>query len=104
MGYFDGFTSSLFRLDSSGQRVYAPLGRWGSVYVVSDTDAPRIERIWRRFYQGMLGILLILGIVWHWTWKLILLAPVACLAAVGLAFFVSRSLPRSSTSWSDLQL
>jgi len=102
MGYFDGYTANLFRLDGQQRRVITPWGTRGAVYLVAtEAQAERIVRAVRRAYQVMLpvviGSVLLLG--WRWMIALGLLWLVGFYLTL---YSVTRGLPRSEDRVRDL--
>src|SRR4051794_30068525 len=102
MGYFDGYTANLFRLDGQQRRVIAPWGNRGPVYLVpTEVEAERIVGAVRRAYQVMLplviGSVIVLG--WRWTVGLGLVWLVGFYVTLHR---VTRGLPRSEERARDL--
>ena len=102
MGYFDGFTANLFRFTKEGDRMIAPFGSLGNVYMVPrDSDAARIVRAVRRMYQLMLVVIVVPLVVFGWRWSL-------AFAALWLAAFycvmhlATRKLPQAGLKVRDL--
>ena len=102
MGYFDAYTANLFRATRDGQRVFAPLGKFGAVYTVpSDEEAGRIARVARRLYQLMLAGIVGVQIVLGWRWNLV--CGVLWLAVFyGVLQREARRLPRTALRVADL--
>ena len=98
MGVFDGFGPNLTRNGPEGDRFYTPFGRFGAVYRVADDEtAGRITRDWRAFGGTLVAVALIgapmIGLA---SWHLVLLAPVAAIAAIPFAAWAGRGLTRST--------
>jgi hypothetical protein len=102
LGYFDGVTANLFRHDTAGRRYYTPLAKWGPLYEVDDPGAGRIARDWKRFYQAMFFLILGLGIITSWTWKLLWLAVPLGLLAIPFGYWTARGLRRGDIAYDAL--
>ena len=102
MGYFDAFTANLFRSSRAGQRVFAPFGKFGAVYLVpTDADAARLSAVVRRMYQLMLPGLIGIQIALGWRWNL-LFGPVWLVAFWGVLYREARKLPRTDLRAGEL--
>ena len=102
MGYFDGYTANLFRVDGRQRRAFAPWGNRGPVYLVpTDVEAERIVRTVRRAYQVLLAVVIssVILLGWRWTVGLGLLWLVGFYV---MLYTVTRALPRSDERARDL--
>ena len=109
MTYFDGLTEHITRRGKDGRVYYAPIGRFGPLYLVpDDASHASLKRDWRRLFIGVivaLGLLpLVLGPAWFLapSWRMLPPALVAGALAVAYGFWLARRLPRATISHQEL--
>jgi hypothetical protein len=92
MGFFDGpGTANLLLHDWAGRTLIRPWGKWGKTYLVTAEAEERLRRMSRRFYTGMLVVIVAMAAVAR-PLVLIALAPAASAIYCFLLWRLTREL------------
>jgi hypothetical protein len=105
MGWFDGAQTeeNLFRMSVGGERIYAPVGARGPLYLVSDAAATRIQGDSRWYFRHVFLVATVLLTVAQRQWGWVFVLPPAAVGVLGLRWWLARGLPRAMYRASDLQ-
>jgi hypothetical protein len=102
VGWFSGATTdeNLFRRSVSGERIYAPIGDRGPLFVVSGASADRIRRDVNAYLQLLLAFIFVATLL---RLAFAILVTGSAVTAVGWRGWLARGLPLTSISRTDLR-